>query len=66
MTSRVIREDDGQLKEIVISCDHIDCDVHHNNTYIADNGGLKEMGWTFAPFGEGFELRHYCPKHSRS
>lgn len=68
MTSRVIRQGPdhprpGELKEIVIHCDQMDCDEHTNDEHIRANGGLKEMGWTVVPQSD--RLHHYCPKHSR-
>lgn len=69
MTSRVIRQGPGHampgmLKEIVVSCDHADCDVSVNDEAVRDGGGLKNMGWTIASV-DG-KLRHYCPAHPRS
>lgn len=69
MTSRVVRmgpgdKDPGKLKEIIISCDQMDCYTAVNDEQIRVGGGLKEMGWTTGT-AEGYELRHYCPEHKR-
>jgi hypothetical protein len=54
----------GKLKEIIISCDNIDCTVAVNDTTIQAEGGLKKMGWEAAAI-DG-TMRHYCPKHRRT
>lgn len=69
MTSRVIREGEGsewpgRLKEIVISCDHIDCTTAVNDEEIRVGGGLRKMGWE--PAFMEHKMRHYCPAHKRS
>jgi hypothetical protein len=68
MTSRIIRNGEGHefpggLKEIVISCDHIDCTKAVNDTTIKAGGGLTEMGWE--AFFRDKAMRHYCPEHRR-
>jgi hypothetical protein len=68
LTSRTIRNGDshpfpGGMKEIVISCDQMDCGKAVNDDQIREGGGLKEMGWT-AIFVER-AMRHYCPDHKR-
>lgn len=69
MTSRVIRmgegdESPGKLKEIVISCDQMNCTTSVNDTIVAVGGGLKKMGWQTLP--RSGVMRHYCPEHNRS
>lgn len=69
MTSRTIRNGEGHpfpggVKEIIISCDHMACDVALNDKEIQAGGGLKAMGWE-SIFIEP-EMRHYCPPHNRS
>lgn len=54
----------GQVKEIIIACDQIDCTVALNDTQIRDGGGLKKMGWEAVPL-DG-KMRHYCPEHRRT
>lgn len=66
MTSTTVRNGEGHpfpggLKEIIISCDELDCTVAVNNTEIQAGGGLKAMGWTVSPYPG--QLRHYCPDH---
>ena len=66
MTTATIRVGEGaqfpgQLKEIIISCDQIDCEVRLNDTQIRGGGGLDNMGWSTVP-REG-KLLHYCPTH---
>lgn len=66
MTSRVIRGGPnahfpGELQEIVISCDNIDCQKAVNDTQIREGGGLTEMGWEAAAING--VMRHYCPEH---
>jgi hypothetical protein len=69
MTSTVVRmgeehEFPGRVKEIIISCDQIDCTTSLNDTTIRAGGGLKEMGWE-ATFVDR-AMRHYCPEHRRT
>lgn len=69
MTSRCIREGEGsewpgQLKEIVISCDHMSCTTAVNDETIKAGGGLRNMGWE-ATFQE-HAMKHYCPEHRRT
>lgn len=68
MTSRVVREGPthpypGQLKEIIISCDQMDCDKSVTDQDVKAGGSLKEMGWTVVPMSD--TVRHYCPEHRR-
>jgi len=68
MTSRVVREGEthpypGQLKEIIISCDQMDCNKSVNDQELKEGGGLKEMGWSIVPIAD--TVRHYCPEHPR-
>lgn len=68
MTSVVVRmgeghESPGKLKEIIISCDHIDCMKSESDTTIRSKGGLKEMGWQAVFISP--KMRHYCPEHRR-
>jgi hypothetical protein len=69
VTSRVIQMGEGhpfpgKVKEIIISCDHIDCTTALNDTTIAAGGGLKKMGWE-ATF-QAPSMKHYCPEHRRT
>lgn len=69
MTSRVIRQapgepNPGQVKEITISCDQIDCTASVNDEAISRGGGLKKMGWQAAFLDH--KMRHYCPVHRRT
>lgn len=69
MTSRVVREGPGhefpgRVKEIIISCDQMDCTKAENDATIRANGGLKKMGWD-AIFLD-HKMRHYCPEHRRT
>lgn len=69
MTSRVVLNGQGHpfpggLKEIIISCDQMGCDVALNDKQIQEGGGLLEMGWTTTLLNK--ELRHYCPDHKRA
>lgn len=69
MTSKVVRmgaghQFPGELKEIVISCDHMSCDKSVNDSEVREGGGLKKMGWSVSP-STGV-LRHYCPEHPRN
>lgn len=69
MTTNVVRNGPdhqfpGALKEIIIGCDQIDCDVSVTDAAVREGGGLKNMGWQVAP-ADG-ELHHYCPAHHRN
>jgi hypothetical protein len=69
VTSLVVQNGEGHpfpggLKEIIISCDHEDCDVAFNDKEIQANGGLKAMGWGTVFDDDARVLKHYCSGHN--
>lgn len=69
MTSRTVQNGPshpfpGGLKEIIISCDQMDCSTALNDKEIQAGGGLKEMGWEAVFLDHA--MRHYCPDHRRT
>lgn len=68
MTSRVIHNGEGHtfpggVKEIVFTCDQMDCANTVNDQQIQAGGGLKEMGWQATFVTDS--MKHYCPDHNR-
>lgn len=69
MTSRVVRMGEkhqfpGMLKEVIISCDQMDCPIALSDTDIRESGGLEKMGWSWIAVNG--DMRHYCPAHRRT
>lgn len=68
MSTEIVRngpehEFPGGLKEILISCDQLGCDVTINDTIVREGGGLTKMGWQAVPAAG--QMEHYCPAHPR-